>query len=159
MNILDQMLSLSSSFESLGLILDPTFPKYDCTPKGARMIGHVACDGIHFCVAEKPNGLEAAPVFVVSPMMPDHLLEPIAENIFDFMALLLACKDASSLECISYKTEADFEELIRRIHWEFSQDQEAQKKVDLAIKSIKDRVDIEVMADVYAYVKNIQLQY
>lgn len=74
---------------------------YFCTPKGASIFGWAGVDGIHYCFVRGFGGM----VFAVSPMnsAPDFV-HPIARDFEDFLRLLLACGDVSSIINTTPKT-------------------------------------------------------
>lgn len=137
MSALDNVFAMKKEFETLGLIMDQSFPAYECTPENAMVMGHIGCDGIHFCIVKSDQTLEQSPVYVVSPMMPGHEVALIAPNLETFVNLVVQCKDASILESMSYTSAEVFEERVKCIHQEIDGDLERRDQVKEAIRRIK----------------------
>lgn len=91
----EKFLRLGIDLAPLGIERRADNTPYDCTPKGADILGWAGVDGIHFC---RVRGFGAR-IFAVSPMnsAPDHI-HLIAEDFEHLLRLLLACGDAAALE-------------------------------------------------------------
>lgn len=68
---------------------------YFCTPLGARILGRLGVDGIHFC--DVP-ALGRDLVFAISPMGDPPFIFPVAEDLTDFLAEIYTCGSAGSIE-------------------------------------------------------------
>ena len=124
---------------------------YFCTPVGAQIIGYLGVDGIHFCTIPS---LQTDMIFAVSPMpCGENNVVPIARNFKDFLSLILACRDTSPLEQISWMNEAQFEELLK-----LDAETIIEGKDD-ALQTIRSCFDIEPCPNPYLYVKSIQKDY
>lgn len=104
MQIIDRFINIETDLSPIGLIRNKDYGGYFCTPKNAVVFANIGCDGIHFCIIPYENDLtlERSPVYVISPMMPDHSVEAVAEKFYDFLSLVVSVQDATFLECISY---------------------------------------------------------
>lgn len=124
---------------------------YFCTPLGAIIFASLGVDGIHFCIlpSEGDKSLENSPVYVISPCMSEHYIEPVAKNFTDFLNLVMITKDAGAMECISYMTKEAFINYLKDIP-------EEREEVIKAIGSIKENFTSKDIPDVYDYVKSIQ---
>jgi hypothetical protein len=124
---------------------------YFCTPMGAKIIGRLGVDGIHFCSIPLVYG---EMVFSVSPMLcGKHYVEPIAENFEDFLSLVCACGNSSPLEQISYVSEAEFSKLLQL-------DDEAYKSdAAVSVTTIQNNLGIKKCVEPYKYVKDIQMNF
>lgn len=89
-----KFMKLGIDLAPLGVERDEDSEGYFCTPRGARIIGFLGVDGVHFCFV---RGFGET-VFVVSPMNPPDFVRPVARSFEDFLRLLLACGDAGVLE-------------------------------------------------------------
>ncbi|MGI6182429.1 MAG: hypothetical protein ACOYIE_10200, partial [Agathobaculum sp.] len=68
---------------------------YFCTPLGARILGRIGVDGVHFC--DVPSlGLDL--VFAVAPMGEPPFVYPVAANLHEFLAEVYTCGSAGSIE-------------------------------------------------------------
>ena len=132
---------------------------YFCTPKNAVTFAGIGVDGIHFCILPDENDLtlENSPVYVISPMMPDHYVEIVAENFYDFISLVITAKDAGALECISYFTSEKYLEYLQSISDSLLQNTEFNNKVKKATTALLDEFNNnKKIDDVYGYVKQLQ---
>ena len=127
------------------------FGSYFCTPLKAVIFASLGVDGIHFCILpyEEDKTLENSPVYVVSPCMPEHYVEPVAKNFADFLNLVMATKDAGAMECISYMTKESFINYLKDIP-------EGKEEIIKAIEGIKENFTLKDIPDVYDYVKSVQ---
>lgn len=151
MRITDKFENIVADLSPIGLIRNKNYGGYLCTPLNAVVFANIGCDGIHFCILpdEKDLPLENSPVYVISPMMPDHYVESVADNFLDFLSLVVSVKDATVLECISYTEREGFLELIQSI----SHDDPEIKK---AVEVVTNIFHVREISDVYSYVKQVQ---
>lgn len=147
-SLLEKFRELDISKSSIGLDGTGNNNTYFCTPMGAEIIGWLGVEGIHFCFIPS---VDADMVFAISPMpCGKHYVEPIAKNFLDFMGLILSCGDSSTLESVSWISEADFIELLE-INAENSIDGKAE-----AIHEIQSAFGIEKLIEPYRYIRSIQ---
>jgi hypothetical protein len=127
------------------------FRSYFCTPLKAVIFASLRVDGIHFCIlpSEEDKTLENSPVYVISPCMPEHYVEPVAKNFADFLYLVVATKDAGVMECISYMSKEAFTNYLKDIP-------EQKEEIIKAIEGIRENFTLRDIPDVYDYVKSVQ---
>lgn len=89
-------------------------------------------------------------------MMAGHYVALVGRNIIDFLNLVISCKDASVLESISYISEEGFNELMGAIEANLFENPEYSKVVDEAIFELKKAFDLQIIDNVYRYVKETQ---
>jgi hypothetical protein len=150
MKITDKFQKIKADLSPVGLRRGE-FVNYFCTPLKSLIFADLGVDGIHFCVipSKKDKTLESSPIYVVSPSMSDHYVEPIAENFYDFISIVVTIKDAGALECVSYCSEEKFINYLKDIPNESSE-------ITQAITALKENFDIKDIPNVYEYVKKIQ---
>jgi hypothetical protein len=157
MRVTNKFANITADLSSVGLCRHKDCGGYFCTPKNAVSFAHLGVDGIHFCVIPEDNDLtlEHSPVYVVSPMMPDHYVEVVAENFYDFISLVIEVKDAGALEYISYSTKEKFIEYIQEVNNTYN-----KSKVNEVIASLSEMFHgkLKKINDVYDYVKQIQVK-
>ncbi|WP_010243753.1 hypothetical protein [Acetivibrio cellulolyticus] len=105
MTLLDKLFEIKEDLEAIGLIMTRDFESYFCTPLQAVIFAHSGTDGIHYCIVKNDKELHESPVYIVSPSMSDNYVELVGRNLVDFLSLVVKCKDAVTLECISYTSE------------------------------------------------------
>jgi len=144
-------LNIATDLSPIGLIRNKDYGGYFCTPKSAVVFANLGVDGIHFCILpdEKDLTLENSPVYVVSPMTPDHYVEVVAENFNDFLSLVVSVKDAGALECISFVEKEGFLEHLQDIP-------QGNPEVEKAITALSKSFSVKSIVDVYDYVKQTQ---
>ncbi len=113
MNLLERFWEIETDLEPLGLCRWSLVPS-ECVPQGGVVFASLGVDGIQFCVLPVPkdDDLSRSPVYAVSPMNPDHPLEPLAENLPAFFSLVVQAGDAGTLESASYCTREEFEDAV-----------------------------------------------
>lgn len=139
----------------LGLMKCGNESKYDCTPENAYVFAGTGVDGIHFCIVpgKGHEDMELSPVYAVSPMMPDHLVELIASNFQDFFDVLAACKDAAALEYIGYSGEETFNKFLGKIEKELEESPEFNEKVKEAVEKLQAAFGLRKIDNVYEHVR------
>lgn len=150
MKIIDKFNGIKADLSYIGLRRDE-FPSYFCTPLNSVIFASLGVDGIHFCIlpSKDDSTLENSPVYIVSPCMPDHYVEPIADSFTEFLSLVLTTKDAGAMECISYMTKEAFNNYLKDIPVE-------EEETIQAVNAIKENFGLEGILDVYDYVRSIQ---
>lgn len=132
----------------LGLERRETRSDYFCTPVGARVIYWTGVDGIHYCQVEGFGEM----IFVVCPMnTPGDYVYPVANNLEDFLRLLLACKEEAAIsQAYGWKRER-FEAFVDGL--EIQEDQaETHEK-------IQQRFGLSPMEDAFSYIKGVQEKF
>lgn len=94
--------ALSIDFCSIELYPDKEFSSYFCTPTGARLLGCVGTDGVHFCDIPTACG---DTVFAVSPAAGEPFVLPIAANFVDFLSEVYICRSAGVVEHLAWMEE------------------------------------------------------
>lgn len=150
MRITDEFQKIKTDLSYIGLCRG-TFEKYFCTPLNSIIFAGLGVDGIHFCIipSKEDKTLENSPVYVVSPLMPGHYTEPVAENFTDFLSLVIITKDAATMESISYMDKETFDNYLQDISGE-------NKETIEAIRVLKETFNLKDIPDVYHYVKSVQ---
>lgn len=137
----------------IGLIQAKSVVRYFCTPLDAIVFSYTGSDGIHFCIVPEQGdfALENSPVYVVSPMMSDHYVEIVAHNFQAFSSLVVAARDASILECISYTTPESFFAVCKNIPLD-------DAAINRAVAAITNAFSPHEVVDVYGQVRKLQKQ-
>lgn len=150
MKIIDKFNNIDADLSSIGL-RRAEFPSYFCTPLNAVIFANLGVDGIHFCIlpSKEDSTLENSPVYIVSPCMPEHYVEPIAASFAEFLSLVVTIKDAGAMECISYITKEAFYSYLKDIPVE-------KEEIIKVVNAIRENFVLEDIPNVYDYVKNIQ---
>jgi len=143
--------NIETDLAPIGLIRDQNFSIYFCTPENAVVFANIGCDGIHFCVIPEENDLtlDHSPVYVVSPMMPDHYVEAVADTFDDFISLVVSVKDAGALECISHVEPEVFMNHISDIP-------QGSSEVESAVAALSRAFPVRIIDDIYGYVRQTQ---
>jgi hypothetical protein len=150
MNITDKFQEIKEDLSHIGLRRGE-FVNYFCTPLDAVIFADLGVDGIYFCIIplQYDKTLENSPIYVISPFMSEHYVEPIAENFTYFLSLIAVTKDASAMECISYMTKESFNNYLKNVP-------ETREEIVQAIRALKEKFSLKDIPDVYDYVKNVQ---
>ena len=129
--------------------------RYDCTPENAYVFAGTGVDGIHFCIVPGKGyeDIELSPVYVVSPMMPDHLVELAASNFQDFIDVLAACKDAAALEYVGYSGEEAFNKFLGKIGRELEESPDFNEKVSEALQKLQAAFGLRGIDNVYQHIR------
>lgn len=132
---------------------------YFCDPIGGRTFAGLGVDGVHFCFID---GFGET-VFSVDPMGVDPLVNPLAYNFTDFLRLVLACKNASTVEQIYWMSKEQFTEFLAnggKIPDEDPKMAEISARIDAEAEKvlgiIQAELRLEPMPDPYEYVRDIQ---
>lgn len=140
--------SLNFPKSVIGLEWSGNDTAYFCTPIGAKIIGCLGVDGIHFCFIPSISGDMA---FVVSPVAcGQNYVEPIANTFEEFLSFVSFCKDASPLEQISYINDKQFLELLK------SEEIVKNLEKETALKVLSESLNISPNLDTYRCVKSLQ---
>lgn len=155
MNYLDKFLSINIDLDAIGLMRVKEFPRYFCTPTQAVIIASLGVDGIHFCLIRDDNddNFENSPVYVVSPMMPEHYVEIVGRSLRDFLNLVITCKDAGALECISYMSENKFNEYLEESFKNRQEIPNINERIENTILYLKSCFELEEIDNVYRHIQ------
>jgi lysophospholipase L1-like esterase len=150
MKITDKFQKIKTDLSSIGLRRGE-FVNYFCTPLNSVIFADLGVDGIHFCIipVNEDESLENSPVYVVSPCMTEHYIEPVAENFSDFLSLVAITKDAGAMECISYITKEAFINYLKDIPGE-------REEIIQATRALIENFTLKDIEDVYDYVRSVQ---
>ncbi len=154
MTSLNKLYEIKKDLSVIGLLVTNDFPLCFCTPRNAVVFAHSGTDGIHFCIAGVEKGIESSPVYVVSPSMRGHYVELIGRDLTDFLSLVVACKDASALEFISYASEVKFAEHLGEINNQILENPDFNKAVDDAINALRTAFELQNIDNVYKHVSD-----
>ena len=92
MTIFETFRNSCLDLSALGLQDGPSVSKSKVTPNNARILSWLLDSTVHFC--QIPGQGET--VFAVDPgALPDEQILPVAEDILNFIGLLIRCKDAA----------------------------------------------------------------
>lgn len=95
--------ALPIDFYSIELYPDKDLSPYFCTPVGARVLGGVGADGVHFFDIPTACG---DTVFAVSPSAGDPFVLPVAANFVDFLREVYTCRSAGVVEQLARMEKA-----------------------------------------------------
>lgn len=152
-DLFDEFLQLRIDTSLIGIYTceeDNEDEHYFCTPVGAKIIGRLGVDGIHFCFIRGFGDM----VFVVSPMpCGERYVEPIARNFEDFLRLILSCNNISPIEQISWMDKNRFENLLKDDEEYISEEQVK------CLETIKEQLNIVAIENPFEYVKELQKDF
>lgn len=121
--------------------------RYFCTPKGARIIGSLGVDGIHFCLIE---GFGES-VFAVSPMNGvGEYVHPVARNFGDFLSLLLSCGGSAIEQAWQWNKEQ---------FYAFLQENPPAREQGRAMERVARELSVPFMEEPFEYVKKLQEEF
>ena len=147
MNALEKFQKLNIDFGCIGIQQRKHYESYYCTPKDAGVIGSAGVDGIHYCTIPEFGEM----IFAVSPMNFGDCVHPIARNFEDLLCMLLSCADMAALEqCYAWD-----EEQYKAFLIDCPPTVRQQEVLDL----IQREFGLEPMEDVFAYVKQLQVEF
>lgn len=133
---------------SVGLEFREDNAPYFCTPKGSSIFGWAGVDGIHFCFIRSFGSM----VFSINPMNSSpNFVHPLARNFSDFLSLILACGDASTLEQSWMWNEAQFEA--------FLQDNPPTQEQQRTLSELAEKMKLKPMEHPWAYIKELQTSF
>lgn len=80
---------------AFGIFKTECAEEYFCTPKGANIIGVTGVDGIHYCTVKSLGST----IFAVAPMGDyGRYVFPVANDLTEFLRVLMACGDEACVE-------------------------------------------------------------
>ncbi|MBQ8510021.1 MAG: hypothetical protein IJ493_08965 [Clostridia bacterium] len=136
---------LNIDLSPLGLLPGEKRSDYLLTPKGAKVIGWLGVDGIHFCFIRGFGEM----VFAVDPTgIPGSHVHPLAENFEDFLRLLMVCGDVNALEQ-AYRWD-------RKRFDEFLAENPITDQQRAVIDTLRADTGLTPMADAFGCVKAMQ---
>ena len=124
---------------------------YFCTPVGAKVIGWD--NGIHYCFIEGFGEM----VFCVNPeTCCDELVYPIAKNFYDFLSLILATRNANTMQQIIWWDKLQYEQFMcdpNTVQWA-----EHPETVSIMNK-LKTKLGVQPMEHPFEYIKALQKEF
>lgn len=148
-NTFDYFVKLAESTSLIGLNLS-NGTDYFCVPLGAKIFAELEVDGIQFCFIDGFREM----VFVISPeAVNEKFVNPVSNNFEDFIALILACKNANPIEQIYWQSKEQFMSFLKE---DIRNTTPEQEKVLTKIQSELNVLPIETP---YDYVRNIQTNF
>ncbi len=147
MGLFEEYIASGADLSALGFSRCDPEPGYFCDPIGARVIGAVGVDGIHFCTV--PGAGEY--VFAVLPMdgTPGEggYVRAVARSFSDFLGLLLSCRDTEAI-CRACALDRDqFLSYVSGI--------EQTGEVSAALDAVR-ALGVEPVADAYGYLRAVR---
>lgn len=156
MNQVERFWQIETDLEPLGLCRWSLEPGKS-VPAGAVVFASLGVDGIQFCVLPDPGDekLERAPVYAVSPQNPEHVLEPLAEDLLHFFSLVVQAGDAGILESASYYSRLEFEDALSSpgLGADFEQEQK------LASAALESAFPLFKIPDPFGYLERMRLRF
>ncbi len=170
-----QMLTLDR--DAVGLLPAADDDAYFCTPVGARMIGRVGVDGIHFCDVPQ-SGRDT--VFAVSPMGDAPYVCAVSDDLEDFLREVYTCGSASAVEQLTWMEPQQAADFLRNDHiLQSSDDPEALQQANLyfgmdadapvdetfraqqrqALETLRAAFSLTPISDIYDHVKAVQRSF
>lgn len=151
---------------------------YFCTPLGARILGRIGVDGVHFC--DVPSlGLDL--VFAVTPMGEAPFVYPVATDLHEFLAEVYTCGSAGSIEQligIAPERAADFLQFNRALCIGSDDADELQQAYDFfgmdgfslpepgkntavchVLNVMADTFALEPIKDIYAHIQSVRRSF
>lgn len=152
-----QLYSLGRLLDAVGFIpVIEQFP-YFCTPENVLIFADMGMDGIHFCVDLSPEGKKR--ILMVDPSPGEGRVCKVAENLEDFLSLLLKVPDIGVIYTASFGRLGWYEEEIERLSARC--DENPEKKVNLPQlrQQLRDLFSLRDIPDPFAYVTACVSQY
>ena len=174
---LQTLQTLTLDRDAIGLLTVADDDAYFCTPVGARMIGRVGVDGIHFCDVPQ-SGRDT--VFAVSPMGDAPYVCAVADDLEDFLREVYTCGSAAAVEQLTWmepRQAADFLRFDRIL--QISDDPEALRQANLyfgmeadtpidatfraqqrqALETLRTAFSLTPISGIYDHVKAVQRSF
>lgn len=129
----------------LGIVTGNDTSEFVYTPSGARIIGWMPGQNIHFCQVEGFGGT----VFVVDPNAPPgDCVHPVANSLCDFIGLLTACKHAVPI-CNAYRwSRSLFRKTVQSIRPDY--------RCRSILRALENTYHPHPISDPYLYIRSIQ---
>lgn len=174
---LQTLRALTLDRDAVGLLPAADDDAYFCTPVGARMIGRVGVDGIHFCDVPQ-SGRDT--VFAVSPMGDAPYVCAVADDLEDFLREVYTCGSSSAVEQLTWMESKQAIDFLRYDHiLQLSDDSEALRQANLyfgmdadapvdetfraqqrqALETLRAAFSLTPISDIYDHVKAIQRSF
>lgn len=152
---LEKLNKIINELNHLGIVKYNNDNRYFCTPQEANIFAGLGVNGIHSCIIPRSccENIEQSPVYVISPMMPDHYVELVASSLQDFIDILVACKDAAALEYISYSGEEAFNTLLFEIDRCLVESPDYNEKVKETTKKLQSIFGVRAIDNIYQHVQ------
>lgn len=151
------LIDFKESLASLGALnLYTIEERYHCTPVEAVLLASIGIDGIHYCILPMDSkSLDDSPVFVVSPHSYVEVL-PVAENITDFISLVVTLKEAGGIEAAALRDKDSF---LQYFEEDPLDDPEYPVLVNEAIEYCKQKFNIGELENPYEYIQTMKQKY
>lgn len=148
MKVYQKFLRLGISLAKVGIEQRNDEAVYFCTPKGANLIGWAGVDGIHYCFIRGFGEM----VFAVSPMNAGaEYVHPLAKDFTDFLRLLLACGDVSTLEQAWMLDKVQFDAFLK--------ENPATREQKEILDEIAEKMKLTAMEQPWKYIKALQVSF
>jgi len=130
---------------ALGLSFGAARSDYFCTPVGASVLFWTGVDGIHYCTV---RGFDET-IFVVDPSgVPGQYVHPVAENLRDFLRLVLACSGEAAIGQASRWSKDQFDT--------FLSEQMPDDTMQDTLTRLQNFESLTPMENPYDYIKSVQ---
>ncbi|MFD2614162.1 hypothetical protein [Paenibacillus gansuensis] len=131
---------------------------YDCTPDDAVVFGHTGMGGDHFAFFtnnDSVSTLEEAPIIFIQPMLFEHQVKLVANNLCDFLSLFLCFKELYILERFDfYKTKKEF---LDDYELNFRNSiLEREDEISLFSTEMTSRIKLRTIEDAYDYIMDLR---
>jgi hypothetical protein len=154
MSILMEFKDGLNKLEALSLY--PAEERYHCTPVEAVLLASIGVDGIHYCILPTiGKKLEDSPVIVVTPLSDVEVI-PVAENIRDFISLVVTLKEAGAIEAAALREKDDF---LKYLDEDLQGDSNHERLVKEAVEYCKNEFNIGLMENPYEYIQSIKQRH
>lgn len=107
---LARLRAMKIDFGAIGLYVEsPYFSPYFCTPENYEFFACLGVDGVHFVLLPGDER-----VFLVDTAFGEigTFVQPVAENMRQFLSFLLSCRDANVISQIWWMNETQYRELL-----------------------------------------------
>lgn len=151
------LIDFKESLTSLGALnLYIIEERYHCTPVESELLASIGIDGIHYCILPMDNkSLDDSPVLVVSPHSYVEVL-PVAENITDFISLVVTLKEAGGIEAAALRDKHSF---LQYLEEGLLDDPEYSALVNQAVEYCKHKFSVSEMENPYEYIQAMKQKY
>lgn len=150
-NLLQQYSKLKIKGEYIGLEKGDEVGDYFCTPVGAKVFAWD--NGIHYCFIDGFSEM----VFCVNPeTCCDYYVYPLAKNFYDFLRLVLATKNANTMQQVILWDKKEYLDFINSPD-NLSYDNSAE--VMAVLNTIRTNLGISEMENPFEYIKDVQKNF
>lgn len=150
-NLLQQYSKLKIKGEYIGLEKGDEVGDYFCTPVGAKVFAWD--NGIHYCFIDGFSEM----VFCVNPeTCCDYYVYPLAKNFYDFLRLVLATKNANTMQQVILWDKKEYLDFINSPD-NLSYDN--SEEVMAVLNTIRTNLGISEMENPFEYIKDVQKNF